>query len=278
MAVSNGHSPDGGLNRAGSRAGGTGFRGGTGAVVRILDEDPDLGRHLSPSARDEAFIAATAPLLTLWPGAWPFLIDEPAIHGHLGLLILDGLIARHVSFGQIGSTEFVGPGDLLRPWVRPDGVEATQVRWEVLTSARIAVLDRPFADRIREWPELTAALLDRGIERIYSQLLQAALRQARLVEDRVLLALWHFAARWGQVGSEGRIVNIPNMTGEVLARIVGARRQSVSTALGALQARGAIRRRPEGAWQIPNRPAQLEHLEIGSRASDETPQALQAAR
>jgi CRP/FNR family transcriptional regulator, cyclic AMP receptor protein len=244
-------------------------------MVRVLDEDVELARHLSPQARELASTAAIAPLLKLPRGRTTFLIDEPATHGHFGLLVLDGLIARHLSFGQIGSTEFVAHGDLLRPWIKlGDGTEVAQVRWEALTPARLAVLDREFAIRVRPWPELTASLLDRGSQRVNSQLLQAALRQAKRVEDRVLLALWHFAGSWGQVGAEGRIVSLP-VTGEVLASIVGARRQSVSTALSALTQRGAIRRRDDGSWVIPDRPPQLARIEAGTRASDSTTEILQ---
>ena len=47
------------------------------------------------------------------------------------------------------------------------------------------------------------------------------------------------------------------VTGEVLANIVGARRQSGSTALTALSNRGAIQRRLDGSWLIREKPPQL---------------------
>lgn len=233
-------------------------------MVRVLDHDPDLGRHLSARALAPASSAAIAPLLSLARGAPAFATDGPPPRGHLGALVLDGLIAMHVSFGQIGSTEFIGPRDLMRPWSMSDTVDVFKARWEVLVPTRLAVLDHDFATRVRPWPELSAALLDRYTERLASQLLQSALRQVRRVDDRVLLALWHFAARWGQVTAEGRIVQLPHITGEVLAHIVGARRQSVSTALGALSARGAIDRRADGSWVIHDKPHQLdEHPRLG---------------
>jgi hypothetical protein len=245
------------------------------AMVRVLEEDPELGRYLSESALPQARAAAVAPLLVLIPGAKSFLIEEAAAHGHLGLLVLDGLIARHVSFGQIGSTEFAGPGDMLHPWLlRNDPVADVDVRWEVLASTRLAALDKDFASRVRGWPGLVAALLDRTAERSDAQVLQAALHQARRVEDRVLLALWHFAGRWGQTGPEGRTVSLPQITGDVLARFVGARRQSVSTALGALADRGAVIRRPDGSMLLPQPPSELDTIAHGQRASDQPPQAL----
>jgi CRP/FNR family transcriptional regulator, cyclic AMP receptor protein len=145
----------------------------------------------------------------------------------------------------------------------------------VLAAARLAALDADFANRVRAWPELAAGLLDRAAQRHDAQLLQAALHQAKHVEDRVLLALWHFAGRWGHVGPEGRIVHLPNITGEILARFVGARRQSVSTALGQLADRGQLKRRGDGAIVLPHQPPQLlANIERGRRATDRLPPVL----
>lgn len=241
-------------------------------MVRVLEEDPELGRYLSDRALALASSAAVAPLLRLDEGPASFLIDESATHVHLGLLLLDGVIARHVSFGQIGANEFLGPGDLLRPWRSgSDGSEVLHVTWEVLGPSRLAALDGDFANRTRAWPEIATALLRRAAERSDAQALQAALHQTRRVEDRVLLALWHFAGRWGQVGPDGRIVSLRNISRELLARFVGARRQSVSTAIGQLVAAGAIRRLPDGSVVLPFEPPQLDRIAPGRRASDHEP-------
>ncbi len=226
-------------------------------MVSVLGEDPDLARTLTPAARELARSAALAPLLKLEPGVRDFRMEEPPPRAHLGYLVLEGLIALHIRFGSIWSTEFLGPSDLLRPWALSTGVEVADVQWEVLTRTRLAVLDRDFATRIRAWPELAAALLDRYTERLASQLFQSALRKTRRVEDRIWVALWHFASRWGRVCPEGHLVELPRVTGEALANVVGARRQSVSTALNALVDRGAIERRPDGCWLITEKPPQL---------------------
>ena len=247
-------------------------------MVRVLDEDPELGRYLSGRALTLASSAAVAPLLRVAVGPTSFLIDESATHAHLGLLVLDGLIARHVSFGQIGANDFLGPGDLLRPWLaRGESAEVMHVTWEALGPSRLAALDQDFANRTRAWPEIATALLDRAAERSDSQALQAALHQTRRVEDRVLLALWHFAGRWGQVGPEGRILNLRNITRELLARFVGARRQSVSTAIGQLAATGAIRRLPDGSIILPFEPPQLDQIAPGRRATDRKPRLREPA-
>jgi CRP/FNR family cyclic AMP-dependent transcriptional regulator len=238
-------------------------------MVGVLEVDPALGRDLSPSNLAMATAQAIAPTYEITQSRWTGVIADHATGAHLGLLMLDGLMARHISIGAIGSTEFLGPRDLMRPWgrTRVPG-DQLEVRWEVLAPARIAVLDRAFALRISPWPELIGALLERSVDRVDSQLVQSALRQTTRVEDRVLLALWHFADRWGEVTAEGRRIDLPKVTGAILAGIVGARRQSVSTALGRLTDRGAIRREPDGSWTIPHRPSQLERIEPGRRAAD----------
>lgn len=247
-------------------------------MARVLDVCPDLAGDLAGSALAAASAAAIAPLLHLETGLTAFVVDRAATDSHFGFLLLDGVMLRHVTFGHVGSTEFLGPGDVLRPWPRRGSRrEIAEVRWEVLTPARLAVLDPDFAGRVRPWPQIHAGLLDRTGLRADSQALQASLRQAGRVEDRVLLALWHFAGRWGEVGAEGRTVSLANLTGEVLARFVGARRQSVSTALGKLSDSGALRRGPGRTVHIPNEPPELQEIQPGRRATDRPPRIRYAS-
>jgi CRP/FNR family transcriptional regulator, cyclic AMP receptor protein len=247
-------------------------------MVRVLDEDPDLGGYLDGPALAAASAAAVAPLLHVSPGPVALLIDEPATHEHLGLLVLHGVIARHVSFGQIGAIEFLGPGDVFRPWPQLVGTrESMDIRWEALAPVRLAALDADFAHRVRPWPQIHSALLERAGRRPDALALQAALRQASSVEDRVLLALWHFAGAWGHVTPDGRSVQLTNITGEVLARFVGARRQSVSTALGRLADSGRISRRPDRSVLVLEQPSELERIQPGRRATDRQPRIRRRA-
>jgi CRP/FNR family cyclic AMP-dependent transcriptional regulator len=241
-------------------------------MVRVLAEDPGLARHLSGRALVQATSEAIAPLVRLQAGTRSFLLEEPQTHGHLGLLVLDGLLARHATFGHITATELLGPCDLARPWAPPrEHGEFIEVRWEALAPTRLAALDRDFANRVRPWPEIAAALLDRTAQLADSHLLLSALRQARRVEDRVLLALWHFAGRWGELHPEGRTLRLSNISGETLAGVVGARRQSVSTALGQLADSGAIKRHPGGSVTIAAQPSELQHVQSQQQALSEHP-------
>jgi hypothetical protein len=233
---------------------------GSGAMemVRVLDADPGLAAALSPAELARARAVAVARVLHLGRGIYPSLLGDGTARGHLGLLVLEGLIARHLCFGEIAAPELLGPGDLLRPWARRSTrEEVTEVRWQLLTDVHVASLSQEFAARIAPWPELAAALLDRIAQRTDSQVLLAALRQARRVDNRVLLALWYLSGRWGEPDGAGRRLSIQRLTGETLARIVGGRRQSVSTALGNLADRGAIRRNYDGSLTILAPPPEL---------------------
>jgi hypothetical protein len=238
-------------------------------MVRVLVEDPGLGRFIPTVAFAAAAAAAIAPLVCADVGQVSFLLDEADTHIHLGVLVLSGVLARHLAFGQLGASELLGPGDIIRPWPRQSGRSSDfDIQWEVLAPVRLAVLDEGFVRRIAPWPEVHSALWDRGGERADAHALQAALRQTSRIEDRVLVALWHFAVRWGEVDAEGRRLDLSNVTGEVLGRIVGARRQSVSTALGKLADSGAIKRLPGRQVVIPSEPAQLQRIAPGRRSTD----------
>ena len=240
----------------------------------MLLEDPELGAHLPEGELARARRAVVAPIRRLETGCCTWRFDESS--AYMGILVLEGVLVRHVVFGHTIASELTGRGDVLRPWVSIAD-EAVPARWEVLAPARIAMLDSEFASRVRQWPQIVSALLDRSRRRTDSQLIQSAIRQARRVEDRVLLVLWDFAQRWGEASSEGLVMPEVKITGELWARIVGARRQSVSSAMGSLADRGAIRRRPDGRLVLPPQPPELDAIRPqtpphGRRASDRDPE------
>ena len=74
-----------------------------------------------------------------------------------------------------------------------------------------------------------------------------------LVDDRLLLTLWHLAERWGRVTPTGIVVPLP-LGHQRLADLVGAHRPSVTTALGELARAGSISRRDDGNWLLHGAP------------------------
>lgn len=223
-------------------------------IVRVFDELPELIHGLSPIEAAEAR-RVPARTLSLPPGPWvPNTTGPP---GHLGLLVLDGLLSRAVSVAPgTPFSELLGTADLLRPWQgagsQSDSVRA-EVVWEVLHPTRLAVLDRRFALAIARWPEVTGAIIDRAVDRSRSLVFQLAVCHLKRIEGRVLAALWHAADRWGRVTRDGVVVSLP-LTHKLLASMVGAHRPSVTTALGALRKSGAVERRADGAWVLLGAP------------------------
>ena len=83
--------------------------------IRILEADPDLAAALDEGDRTQASHAALAPVLRVERGRWrPPEHVEP---GHMGLLVLGGLLTRTVAVGGPGSIQLLAAGDVLRPWV-----------------------------------------------------------------------------------------------------------------------------------------------------------------
>ena len=73
------------------------------------------------------------------------------------------------------------------------------------------------------------------------------------VDARLELLFWGLADRWGRVGPDGVVLELP-LTHQVLGRLVGAQRPSVTTALSDLARRGVIERREDGAWILRGDP------------------------
>ena len=97
--------------------------------------------------------------------------------------------------------------------------------------------------RAAQWPEIFAALVERAARRAERLVVMQAIAHLTRVDDRLLALLWCLAERWGRVVPGGVLVilRLPHRT---LAGMVGARRPSVTTALGQLIARGDDRAPP----------------------------------
>ena len=224
-------------------------------IARVFDEAPDLVQALSPAMAAEAR-RITVRVVEVPVGSWQF-DTTTAVPGHLGLLVLDGLLTRAIGVaGSAPFTELLGSGDLLRPWIGETS-DLTSIRveaqWQALAPTRLAVLDRRFAIAVARWPEVTAAILDRAIERTRSLVFFLGVCHLKRVEARLLVALWHVADRWGRVTRDGVMLPLP-LTHRLLASMIGAHRPSVTTALGMLRDRGLLDRRRDGAWVLHGPP------------------------
>jgi CRP/FNR family cyclic AMP-dependent transcriptional regulator len=217
--------------------------------VRLLDADPDLLGDAGPA---HPLANVQLDLIRLQMGAR--MGPRPSSPPSLGLLVLDGLLARRVSIHGQQRAELVGAGDLVRPW--DTGAELTSlalaVQWHVMAPARLAVLDARFVSRCARSPDVLARLAVRGVQRSHRLATQLAIADIRHVDDRLLSLFKFFGDRFGRMTPRGVHLPVP-MTHDLLAELVGAKRPTVTTALGELERRGALHRLDDRTWLI--RPA-----------------------
>ena len=121
--------------------------------------------------------------------------------------------------------------------------------WTVLEPARFAVLAPPFTRVLGQYPAAVEAVLRGASNRAYSLAITMAVSNLRRVDDRLLVLLWYLANRWGRVTPDGVVLPL-RLTHETLARLVGAQRPSVTTALSQLEEGGKLRRTADRAWLL----------------------------
>ena len=225
-------------------------------MVRVLEEDPDLGAGLDDARAEAARRLTVAPVEVLEVGTWHPRYTTEEDDELLRLLVLGGLLARTVRIAETTFTELVGPEDILRPWQAEaiDSPFAHVVEWSVHAPTRLAVLDRRFAAVAGRSPELMVAIVARLMRRTRSLVLHIATSHISRVDVRILVILWHFADRWGRVRREGVFVPVA-LTHEMLANVVGARRPSVTSALSRLRSRRLVSQRRDG-WLLFGEPPQ----------------------
>ena len=124
----------------------------TGTGRSLLELDPELGQLLTAERREAAEHELRVRVSTFPVGEWDGGRLADADPMHLGLLIVEGVLAREVVLGDTVSTELLGPGDILRPWhiEGPPELLAVTIRWNALSGVRLGA-DRP-ADRRRARP------------------------------------------------------------------------------------------------------------------------------
>jgi CRP/FNR family transcriptional regulator, cyclic AMP receptor protein len=218
------------------------------AIQPLVDVDPELARGLSNDRLGEARAAVQVPLLTRRRGEWPVECRAPQ---YAGLLILDGVAAREVVVADIVSSELLGGGDLVLPWLRcPEyGSAGEHVRWQVLATLQVAMLDRRSAAALAAFPELQLALLERVTQQAERLATLKAFSQVNSVERRLLALFRHLAQRWGRVTLRGIVIPLA-LSHRLLGELVGARRPSVTTATTTLARDGRLLRLGDGTWLL----------------------------
>jgi CRP/FNR family cyclic AMP-dependent transcriptional regulator len=208
--------------------------------IALLDVDPDLAGRKSATEIAAIRDRLTAPVYRLATGTMPQ--PPEGREGHVGFLVLKGLLLYEVAVNGRATAELLGQGDVIRPWGR--GVSSTlptSAKWIVLEQALLADLASLTNGRAAEAGDIFESLIARCAERAEAVAIQRSITAHVRVDVRVLAYLWHLADRFGVVVPGAVKLDIP-LTHAVLARLVGARRPTVTTALQRLMQLGYLRR------------------------------------
>jgi hypothetical protein len=230
----------------------------TGAGRALLELDSDLGQLLTDERRAAAERDLRVRVTTFPIGEWDGGRLAEADPSHLGLLIVEGVLAREVVLEDTVSTELLGPGDIVRPWhvEGPPQLLAVTIRWNALSAIRLGLIDRRAAAALGRFPEITAVIVDRLSERAQRLTITQAISQLNRVDRRLLALFWHLAERWGRVAREGVAVPLV-LSHRLIGELVGARRPTVSTALAELARDGQLVRRDDGTWLLTGEPVDV---------------------
>ena len=227
-------------------------------TVSVLDAVRDISAVLDGAELERARAELGAPLVERPVGPWTVEIASDPLA--MGVLVVEGVLARIVRLGDAVTTELVGPCDLLRPAHYEDAAAPIPVgiEWTVLEPARLALLDRDVTAAVCRWQPVVTAIVAAGIARAWSLAQLLAVSHLRRVDSRLLALFWHLADRFGRVQREGVTVPV-RLTHEALGHMVGAQRPSVTTALNQLEDSGRVSRREGGGWLLHgDPPAELQ--------------------
>jgi CRP/FNR family transcriptional regulator, cyclic AMP receptor protein len=217
--------------------------------IALLDADPELAdgipsEELPTARRVTAALVHALPTGTWEPG------DRASFARHaVVLIVLRGLLVRDVTLEKRTSSELLGPGDVLAPWSQPTPLVPAAVSWTVAEPTVLAILEDRFLAAARRWPGLSVALHDRMTAQLDRAALHGAVCQLGRVELRILALMWHLSDRWGRMSATGVVLPV-KLTHEMIGRLVGAQRPTVTLALGQLAEEGALLRRDDGAWVL----------------------------
>lgn len=247
-----------------------GHPGAAEARIRLLDADADLVRYLN--ADDRAEVARISlPVETVPKGS--LALAELLEHRNgFAAMILQGIVLHHLAVGSQPGLRVLGSGEVVGFRDGPGPTLVGSSRYRASSETRLAVLGPDFLAAARRAPLLFVGLQAGMAEQTERLAAQLVICQLPRVADRVLAMLWLLADSFGKVTPAGTTLPMA-LTHEALGALVGARRPTVTLALGELAERGAVVHQDRG-WLLLERP---EQGAADERALQEEPRLLDQA-
>ncbi|MBV8954379.1 MAG: Crp/Fnr family transcriptional regulator [Solirubrobacterales bacterium] len=224
---------------------------GQGLRARLLDVEPDLVRFL-PAHERASLEQLEVPVVTV-PERTLELDEFLRERDAFAAIVSQGMLLHSLQIGSQPALRLLGPGEVVA--VR-DGAQSTLYAscvWRAAGASKLALLGGDVLLAMRQAPRLAIELQVRAAEQTERLATQMTICQLPRVEDRVLAVLWLLAESWGRVTPTGTILPLA-LTHEILGALVGARRPTVTLAVGELAERGAVIHQDRG-WLLLEHPA-----------------------
>lgn len=225
----------------------------TSSSIRLFEEEPGLIRFLGPADAERAsHIRLPVHSLSKGDAHVGRLFEQ---NGAFGAIVLDGMLLQSLRLAGHTGQRLLGPGDVLSLTQTPSSMLVVEATCRATVPTKLVLLEREMLLAVRRWPGIAAGLhahIGEQSERLVTQLMICQLPR---VGDRLLALLWLLAESWGQVTPNGTLLPIP-LTHASLGGLIGARRATVTLAVGALTEAGLISREPRG-WLLRGSPDQL---------------------
>jgi CRP-like cAMP-binding protein len=162
-------------------------------------------------------------------------------------VVVDGLVLHDLAVGAEPGLRILGTGDVIStPGQSTSVLERSHYR--AMPGTELALLGTEFLNAAQREPMLLVGLQAASAEQTERLAAQLVICQMPRVADRVLTMLWLLAESYGRVTPAGTRLQL-TLTHELLGAMVGARRPTVTLALGELAKRGAVVHQ-DGSWLL----------------------------
>ena len=232
------------------------------STIRLFEAEPDLMRFLGSEESEQAR-EVRLPVHTIGKGDADLRTAFEA-NGAFGAIVLDGMLLQTLRLGAHAGLRLLGPGDVLALTGAPRSILEVESTCRANAPTRIALLEREMLLAVRRWPQLAAGLhahIGEQCERLVTQMMICQLPR---VDERLLALMWLLAESWGQVTRSGTLLPI-GLTHASLGGLIGARRPTVTLALGNLTEAGLLERQPRG-WMLTGSPDALARAGTAHRS------------
>ena len=232
---------------------------------------PEDSRHFVGERRD------SISLLRVWPDiADTFAVDERGIVERalvvpcltaddredvapafavesdvMWLAVVEGTVVKETTLATRSALEVLGPGDLLAPPLSATRqLESRAVsRYVALGRASLAPVGMSFTRVAARFPAVSKFLHARLAEQAHRASMHLAMLHRPRAEDRIITLFTDLAERFGRVSADGILIDLP-LTHDLIGRLTGSRRPTVSLALQTLHDDGLLAKHDDNRWKL----------------------------